>query len=115
MASPTSALRLYLYHIPQVSGVAVSPASIERLAAAYPAIVSGVKDSEGNLDHTLGILRASHSSRSSSVTSRTFRRARGGRGGHDLRYRQSVSTAAAPAMTTRLQERTGKISSEWRP
>jgi 4-hydroxy-tetrahydrodipicolinate synthase len=49
-------LRLYLYHIPQVSGVAISPAVIERLAIAYPAIVAGVKDSECNLDHTRRLL-----------------------------------------------------------
>jgi 4-hydroxy-tetrahydrodipicolinate synthase len=51
-----SRLRLYLYHIPQVSGVAISPTVIERLAIGYPAILSGVKDSEGNLDHTRGLL-----------------------------------------------------------
>jgi dihydrodipicolinate synthase/N-acetylneuraminate lyase len=40
-------LRLYLYHIPQVSGVGLSVAMVSRLAAAYPAIVAGVKDSSG--------------------------------------------------------------------
>src|SRR2546423_2316852 len=54
-------LRLYLYHIPQVSGVAISPSVIERLATGYPTIVTGVKDSEGDLDHTLALLsRFSH-------------------------------------------------------
>jgi len=49
-------LQLYLYHIPQVSGVAISPTVIERLAAAYPAILAGIKDSECNLDHTRRLL-----------------------------------------------------------
>ena len=49
-------MQLYLYHIPAVSGVAISPAVIERLAIAYPAIVVGVKDSECNLDHTRRLL-----------------------------------------------------------
>jgi 4-hydroxy-tetrahydrodipicolinate synthase len=49
-------LRLYLYHIPQVSGVAISSAVIERLVVAYPGILAGVKDSECNLDHTQRLL-----------------------------------------------------------
>ena len=51
-----SRLRLYLYHIPQVSGVAISPDVIGRLTVAYPQIVVGVKDSECNLDHTRMLL-----------------------------------------------------------
>jgi 4-hydroxy-tetrahydrodipicolinate synthase len=49
-------LPLYLYHIPQVSGVAISSSVIERLAIDYPGILAGVKDSEGNLDHTRRLL-----------------------------------------------------------
>jgi 4-hydroxy-tetrahydrodipicolinate synthase len=49
-------LPLYLYHIPQVSGVAISSSVIERLAIDYPGILAGVKDSECNLDHTRGLL-----------------------------------------------------------
>jgi len=49
-------LRLFLYHIPQVSGVAISPTVIERLAIGYPEILAGVKDSECNLDHTRRLL-----------------------------------------------------------
>jgi 4-hydroxy-tetrahydrodipicolinate synthase len=49
-------LRLYLYHIPQISGVAISSTVIERLAVAYPGILAGVKDSECNLDHTRRLL-----------------------------------------------------------
>ena len=49
-------LPLYLYHIPQVSGVAISSSVIERLAIDYPGILAGVKDSECNLDHTRRLL-----------------------------------------------------------
>jgi 4-hydroxy-tetrahydrodipicolinate synthase len=49
-------LPLYLYHIPQVSGVAISSSVIERLAVGYPGVLMGVKDSECNLDHTRRLL-----------------------------------------------------------
>jgi 4-hydroxy-tetrahydrodipicolinate synthase len=49
-------LPLYLYHIPQVSGVAISSSVIERLAIDYPGVLAGVKDSEGNIDHTRRLL-----------------------------------------------------------
>jgi 4-hydroxy-tetrahydrodipicolinate synthase len=45
-------LRLYLYHIPQVSGVGISVPMLARLVDAYPAIVAGVKDSSGNWDNS---------------------------------------------------------------
>jgi len=51
-------LRLYLYHIPQVSGVGISVAMLSRLAAAYPAIVAGVKDSSGDLDNSRALVSA---------------------------------------------------------
>ena len=41
-------MQLYFYHIPQVSGVAISPALIARLKAAYPATIAGIKDSSRN-------------------------------------------------------------------
>lgn len=44
------ALRLYLYHIPQFSGVAIAPEVVERLRAAYPATIAGIKDSSGSHD-----------------------------------------------------------------
>ncbi len=49
-------LPLYLYHIPQVSGVAISSSVIERLTIDYPGVLAGVKDSECNLDHTRMLL-----------------------------------------------------------
>jgi 4-hydroxy-tetrahydrodipicolinate synthase len=49
-------LRLFLYHIPQVTGVPVSVDLVARLAAAFPGIIAGVKDSEGNWAHTSALL-----------------------------------------------------------
>jgi 4-hydroxy-tetrahydrodipicolinate synthase len=49
-------LRIYLYHIPQVSGVPIRYALIERLLAAYPDAVAGIKDSSGNWENTAGML-----------------------------------------------------------
>jgi 4-hydroxy-tetrahydrodipicolinate synthase len=41
-------LRATLYHIPQVSGVAIPPAVLGRLRARFGAIIAGVKDSTGD-------------------------------------------------------------------
>ena len=41
-------MRLFFYHIPQTSGIAISPAVIQRVQATYPRIVAGVKDSSKN-------------------------------------------------------------------
>lgn len=41
-------LRMYFYHIPQVSGVPLSPALLARLAAVFPGQAAGVKDSSGD-------------------------------------------------------------------
>ena len=49
-------LRLYLYHIPQVSGVPISPEVLARLDSAYPGQVAGVKDSGGDYAHTARFL-----------------------------------------------------------
>jgi 4-hydroxy-tetrahydrodipicolinate synthase len=49
-------LQIFLYHIPQVSGVPISATVIERLSVGYPGILAGVKDSECNLDHTRRLL-----------------------------------------------------------
>ena len=45
------ALKVYLYHFPSLSGVAVTPTLIERLLAAYPDTVVGIKDSSGDFDN----------------------------------------------------------------
>jgi 4-hydroxy-tetrahydrodipicolinate synthase len=52
----SDALRIYVYHIPQVSQVPLGLALIERLLKAYPGIIAGVKDSSGDWSHTQAML-----------------------------------------------------------
>jgi 4-hydroxy-tetrahydrodipicolinate synthase len=52
-----SRLRIYLYHIPQVSQVPISLDLIERLLKAYPDSIAGIKDSSGQWDNTLAMLQ----------------------------------------------------------
>lgn len=49
-------LRLYLYHIPALSGVPISHAVIERLLKDFPGIVVGIKDSSGDWDNLQAML-----------------------------------------------------------
>jgi 4-hydroxy-tetrahydrodipicolinate synthase len=49
-------LRIYLYHIPQVSQVPLGLALIERLLARYPGTIAGEKDSSGDFDNTRAML-----------------------------------------------------------
>jgi 4-hydroxy-tetrahydrodipicolinate synthase len=49
--------RIILYHIPQVTGVAVPPAVVGRLARAFPGVIAGVKDSSGDWDNTVALLK----------------------------------------------------------
>ena len=49
-------LRIYLYHIPPVSQVAISHDLIERLLKAYPGTVAGIKDSSGDWDNTCAMI-----------------------------------------------------------
>ena len=51
-------LRVYLYHIPPVAQVPISLGLIERLLAAYPGTVAGVKDSSGDWSNTKAFLDA---------------------------------------------------------
>lgn len=51
-------LRLYLYHIPQMSGVPITLSVIERLLKAYPRTIAGLKDSSGNWDNTASVIAA---------------------------------------------------------
>ncbi len=51
-------LRLYLYHFPQMTGLALSIPLIERLSARYPEIVAGLKDSSGDLANMLAVAAA---------------------------------------------------------
>lgn len=51
-------LRLLLYHFPAMSTYAFSHAAIATLVARFPAQVVGIKDSSGDLEHSLGLVRA---------------------------------------------------------
>ena len=51
-------LRLYLYHIPPVAQVGISPGLIERLLRSYPDTVAGIKDSSGDWNNTRSLLDA---------------------------------------------------------
>ncbi|MBF5006767.1 dihydrodipicolinate synthase family protein [Diaphorobacter caeni] len=50
-------LKLYLYHIPQFTGVPISCDLIARLIKSYPRTVVGIKDSSGNWENTERMLR----------------------------------------------------------
>lgn len=52
----SSRLQLYLYHIPQMSGVPISLKLIERLRRDYPETVVGLKDSSGDWDNLQAML-----------------------------------------------------------
>ena len=47
-----SNLKVFLYHIPQSSGVPITLELIDRLKTAYPSTVVGIKDSAGNFANT---------------------------------------------------------------
>ncbi len=49
-------LRIYLYHIPQMTQVPISLALIERLLKAYPKSIAGAKDSSGDWNNTKAML-----------------------------------------------------------
>ena len=49
-------LKIYLYHIPQVSGVGLSIDLVRRLRETYPGTIVGIKDSSGDWDNTAALL-----------------------------------------------------------
>jgi 4-hydroxy-tetrahydrodipicolinate synthase len=51
-------LRVYLYHIPQVSGVPISVGLIARLLETFPGAIAGIKDSSNDWKNTRQILDA---------------------------------------------------------
>ena len=53
-----SALKIYLYHFPSMSGVPITLQLIERLLAAYPGTVIGVKDSSGDFENMKAMANA---------------------------------------------------------
>ena len=53
-----SRLRIYLYHIPPVAIVGITPRLVERLLNAYPNAIAGMKDSSGDWKNTKMFLDA---------------------------------------------------------
>lgn len=51
-------LRIYLYHIPPVAMVGITPKLVERLLKAYPGTIAGMKDSSGDWNNTKAFLDA---------------------------------------------------------
>ncbi len=49
-------LRIYVYHIPPVSGVPITLPLIERLLKTFPGIIAGTKDSSGDWANTSAML-----------------------------------------------------------
>jgi len=45
-------LKIYLYHIPPVAMVGITPGLVERLLKAYPDTIAGMKDSSGDWNNT---------------------------------------------------------------
>src|SRR6266513_706073 len=66
-------LKIYLYHIPRVAVVGITPKLVERLLVAYPDVIAGMKDSSGDWNNTKTFLdafavRARHETSSKSQT-----------------------------------------------
>ena len=51
-------LRVYLYHIPQMSGVPITLSLIELLLDAFGDQIAGLKDSSGNWENTAAVIAA---------------------------------------------------------
>jgi 4-hydroxy-tetrahydrodipicolinate synthase len=51
-------LKIYLYHIPSVAVVGITTGLVERLLAAYPNAIAGMKDSSGDWNNTKTFLDA---------------------------------------------------------
>src|SRR5437773_4131055 len=51
-------LKIYLYHIPSVAIVGITPKLVERLLKAYPTAIAGMKDSSGDWNNTKTFLDA---------------------------------------------------------
>ena len=69
-------LKIYLYHIPPVAVVGITTGLVERLLAAYPNAIAGMKDSSGDWNNTKTFLdafaaRAGHAA-STARAARTF-------------------------------------------
>jgi 4-hydroxy-tetrahydrodipicolinate synthase len=56
-ASGGSRMGIYLYHIPQMSAVAYNFSVIEKLAAHFPDVLAGIKDSSGDFENAMELAR----------------------------------------------------------
>lgn len=54
----SDALRIYLYHFPQMSMVPLSTSLVVRLRAAFGPIIAGLKDSSGDFEQTRAFVEA---------------------------------------------------------
>src|SRR6266849_927336 len=61
-------LKIYLYHIPPVAIVGITPKLVERLLKAFPGTIAGMKDSSGDWNNTKTFLAFS----ATAGASRTF-------------------------------------------
>ena len=66
-------LRIYLYHIPPVAAVGITPKLVERLLQAYPTAIAGMKDSSGDWNNTRMFLDAFAQTARSGPTARAAR------------------------------------------
>jgi 4-hydroxy-tetrahydrodipicolinate synthase len=66
-------LKIYLYHIPQVAIVGITPKLVERLLKAYPGAIAGIKDSSGDWNNTKTFLDAFAESARPAGTARAAR------------------------------------------
>jgi 4-hydroxy-tetrahydrodipicolinate synthase len=119
-------LKIYLYHIPPVAVVGITPKLVERLLKAYPNTIAGMKDSSGDWNNTKTFLDA-FAARSAGaartfdvfVGSESFLLANMRNGGagtisatanvnpapiHEL-YEKALAAASAPGELEALQER----------
>jgi 4-hydroxy-tetrahydrodipicolinate synthase len=51
-------LKIYLYHIPPVAVIGITPGLVERLLKKYPSAIAGMKDSSGDWNNTRTFLDA---------------------------------------------------------
>lgn len=50
-------LKVFLYHIPQLTDAGITLGLIERLLKRYPGTIAGLKDSSGDYSNTLSVIR----------------------------------------------------------
>jgi len=101
-------LRVYLYHIPPVAMVGITPGLVERLLKDYPGTIAGMKDSSGDWNNTKTFLEAfSKSGFDIFVGSETFLLENMRHGGAGcISATANVNAAAIHALYARTRQRT---------